>query len=91
MEVNDINQAIKSYINHDSDHIIQATTIISLLNNIKYISNELKELILEKVKEIFDDNNYEDEHKDKILDTIINSLYNECLQNEEKTMKKKVI
>ena len=84
LEVNDINQAIKSYINHDSDHIIQATTIISLLNNIKYISNELKELILEKVKEIFDDNNYEDEHKDKILDTIINSLYNECLQNEEK-------
>ena len=84
LEVNDINQAIKSYINHDSDHIIQATTIISLLNNIKYISNELKELIIEKTKEIFDDNNYEDEHKDKILDTFINSLYNECLQSEAK-------
>ena len=84
LEKKDIIQAIKSYINHDSDHIIQSTIIISLLNNIDYISKELKELIIEKIKEIFDDNNYEDEHKDKIVDTMINSLYNECLKKEIK-------
>jgi hypothetical protein len=84
LEKNDILRAIKSYINHDSDHIIQATTIISLLDNIKYINSELKELIIEKIKEIGDDNNYEDELKNKIIDTIINSLYNQCLQYENK-------
>ena len=84
LEKKDIVRAIKSYINHDSDHIIQATTIISLLVNIKYINNELKELVFEKIKEICDDNNYEDEHKNNIIDTIINSLYNECLQYETK-------
>jgi hypothetical protein len=84
LEKNDILRAIKSYINHDSDHIIQATTIISLLDNIKYINSELKELIIEKIKEIGDDNNYEDELKNKIIDTIINSLYNKCLQYETK-------
>ena len=84
LEKNDIVRAIKSYINHDSDHIIQATTIISLLVNIKYINCELKELVIEKIKEIFDDNNYEDEHKNNIVDIIINSLYNECLQYEIK-------
>ena len=78
----DIIDAIKSYINHDSDHIIQTTIIISLLINIKYISNELKQLIVEKIKEIFDDNNYEDEYKNNILDTIINSLYSLCLEYE---------
>ncbi len=78
----DIIDAIKSYINHDSDHIIQTTIIISLLINIKYISNELKQLIVEKIKEIFDDNNYEDEYKNNILDTIINSLYSLCLECE---------
>ena len=84
MEKNNILQAIKSYINHDFDHIIQSTTIISLLSNIKYISNELKQLLIEKINEIFEDNNYEDEYKNTIVDTIINSLYNECLEYEIK-------
>ncbi len=84
LEKNNIIQAIKSYINHDFDHIIQSTTIISLLTNIKYISVELKELIVEKINEIFDDNNYEDEYKNTIVDTVINSLYNECLEYESK-------
>ena len=84
LEKNNILQAIKSYINHDFDHIIQSTTIISLLSNIKYISNELKQLIIEKINEIFEDNNYEDEYKNTIVDTIINSIYNECLEYEIK-------
>ena len=84
LEKPDIIQAIKSYINHDSDHIIQATTILSLLDNINYISTELKELIMEKIKEIFEDNNYEDEYKDNIVNTIINSLYKLCLEYENK-------
>ena len=84
LEKNDIIQAIKSYINNDSDHIIQTNTIISILVNIKYISNELKELAIEKIKEIFDDNNYEDEYKNNILNNIIDSLYNQCLKHEIK-------
>ena len=87
LEKNDIVRAIESYINHDSDHIIQANAIISLLVNIKYISNELKKLAIEKVKEIFDDNNYEEEYKNNIIETIINSLYNECLLYESKDNK----
>ena len=84
LEKNDIIQAIKSYINNDSDHIIQTNTIIAILVNIKYISNELKELAIEKIKEIFDDNNYEDDNKNNILDNIIDSLYNQCLKYESK-------
>ena len=84
LEKSDILRAIKSYINHDSDHIIQSTTIISLLVNIKYINSELHELVIEKIKEIGDDNNYEEELKNKIIDIIINSLYNECLIYEAK-------
>ena len=53
LEKKDIIQAIKSYINHDSDHIIQATIIISLLNNIDYISKELKELIFKADLDLF--------------------------------------
>ena len=83
MEKNDIMKAIKSYINHDWDHAIQTTTIVSLVNNYKYINQEMKELIIEKIKEIFDDANYEDEHKNNIMDTLINMMYNQCLEYEK--------
>ena len=77
---NDIIKAIKSYINHDWDHAIQTTTIVALVNNYNFINQEIRELIYDKIKEIFDDVNYEDEQKNNILDTIINMLYNQCIE-----------
>ena len=83
LEKNDIMKAIKSYINHDWDHAIQTTTIVSLVNNYSYINQEMKELIIEKIMEIFDDANYEDEHKNNIMDTLINMMYNQCLEYDK--------
>ena len=80
LEKNDIIKAIKSYINHDWDHAIQTTTIVALVNNYNFINQEIRELIYDKIKEIFDDVNYEDEHKNNILDTLINMLYNQCIE-----------
>ena len=84
LEKNDIIKAIKSYINHDWDHAIQTTTIVSLINNFLYLNHEMKELIHEKIKEIFDDVNYDEEHKNNILDTLINMMYNQCLEYDKK-------
>ena len=78
LENTDVLQAIYSYINHDSDHIIQTTIIISLLKNLHLIENEeIAEKITDKIKEIFeDDMNYEQIYKNQIFCEIINSLYN---------------
>ena len=78
LENSDVLQAIYSYINHDSDHIIQTTIIISLLKNLYLIENEeIVEKITDKIKEIFeDDMNYEQIYKNQIFCEIINSLYN---------------
>ena len=84
LEKNDIIKAIKSYINHDWDHAIQATTIVSLIVNFKYISKEIKELIYDKIKEIFEEINYEEEHKNNLLDTLIDMLYNQCIEYDKK-------
>ena len=60
----DIIQAVQSYINHDSDHVIQVMAIISLLKNIKYL-NEKKDncacifnILMNKIKEIIEDFDY---------------------------------
>ena len=83
LEKNDIIKAIKSYINHDWDHAIQTTTIVSLLNNYVYINQEIKDLIFDKMKEIFEDVNYNIEHKNNIMDTLINMMYNQCLEYDK--------
>ena len=77
LENPDVLQAIYSYINHDSDHIIQTTTIISLLKNLYLIENEeLIEKLIDKINEIFeDDMNYEQIYKNQIFYEMINSLY----------------
>ena len=90
MEKNDIIKAIKSYINHDWDHAIQSTTIVSLLTNFEFINDEMKELIYDKIREIFDDVNYEEEHKNNIIETFINILYNLCVKYDEKKRGKKI-
>ena len=52
----DVLPAIYSYINNDSDHVIQTTIIISLIKNIYFIeNNELAEKTFDKIKEIFED------------------------------------
>ena len=84
LEKNDIIKAIKSYINHDWDHAIQTTTIVSLIANFSFINNEIKDLIYEKIKEIFEDINYEEEHKNNILDTLIDMLYEQCIEYDKK-------
>ena len=83
LEKNDIIKAIKSYINHDWDHAIQTTTIVSLINNYVYINQEMRDLIFDKIKEIFEDANYEDEHKNNIMDNLINMMYNQCLEYDK--------
>ena len=55
-----------------------------MINNFAFINREIKELIHEKIKEIFDDANYEEEHKNNILDTLINMMYNQCLEYDKK-------
>ena len=77
-ENNDILQAIYSYINHDSDHIIQTTTIVSIIKNLYLIYNtELIERVVGKIKEIFEDEtNYEQIYKNDLFYELINSLFN---------------
>ena len=89
LEKNDIIKAIKSYINHDWDHAIQTTTIISLLVNYEFISDEIKELIFDKIKEIFEEINYEKKHKNNIIQSFINILYKLCIEYEAKNKNNK--
>ena len=86
-EKNDIIKAIKSYINHDWDHAIQTTTIVSLMVNYEFISDEIKELIFDKIKEIFEEINYEKKHKNNIIQSFINILYKLCIEYENKNKK----
>ena len=89
LEKNDIIKAIKSYLNHDWDHAIQTTTVVSLLVNFEFINQEMKDLICDKIREILDDNNYEEEHKNNIIENFINMLYNKCVTYDEKRKGKK--
>ena len=56
----DINLAIESYINNDTDHIIQTMSIIALLKNLLHIcnQNQIINIMLNKIKEITEDNDY---------------------------------
>ena len=89
LEKKDIIKAIKSYINHDWDHAIQTTTIVSLLANFEFINDEIKELVYDKIKEIFEEINYEKEHKNNIIQSFINVLYKSCVEYETKNKEKK--
>ena len=77
----DIIQAIKSYINHDMDHIIQVMAIISVLKNIVYLYSEnyIVNILFDKIKEITEDFDYELIYKNIILHTLINEIYNNYL------------
>lgn len=77
----DITQAIESYINHDTDHIIQVMGIISVLKNIAYLNKENKiiNILLTKIKEITEDFDYEPIYKNTILHILINEIYNNYL------------
>ena len=77
----DITQAIESYINHDTDHIIQVMGIISVLKNIVYLNKEnvIINILLNKIKEITEDFDYESIYKNTILHILINGIYNNYL------------
>ena len=77
----DVIQAVQSYINHDSDHVIQVMVIISLLKNIKYLNKKSENcgcvfnLLMNKIKEIIEDFDYEPIYKNIILHILINTIY----------------
>ena len=77
----DVIQALQSYINHDGDHVIQVMIIISLLKNIKYLNkkkencNFIYNVLMNKIKEIIEDFDYESIYKNIILHTLINNIY----------------
>ena len=77
LKSDDIIKAIKSYLNHDSDHIIQTMTIISLIKNIRYLNNcsTIYNVLISKIKEVVEDFDYERNYKNIILNVLINSLY----------------
>ena len=77
----DIIEAIKSYINFETDHIIQVMAIISVLKNIVYLNKEIYivNILLDKIKEITEDFDYESIYKNIILHTLINEIYNNYL------------
>ena len=77
----DITQAIESYINHDTDHIIQVMGIISVLKNIVYLNKEnaIINILLTKIKEITEDFDYESIYKNTILHILINGIYTNYL------------
>ena len=74
----DINQAIECYIAHDTEHVSQSMTLITLLNNILNIEGQKKIIdnLLYKIKEIIEVKEYEINHKNEIMDVLINCLYN---------------
>ena len=78
----DIIQAIKSYINHDTDHIIQVMAIISVLKNIVFLNNEVDiiNILFDKIKEIIDDFDYESIYKNSILHILIIEIYDNYLE-----------
>ena len=77
----DVIQALHSYINHDSDHVIQVTVIISLLKNIKYMNIKKENcififnILINKIKEIIEDFDYESIYKNIILHILVNTIY----------------
>ena len=74
----DINQAIECYIKHDTEHVSQSMTLITLLNNIINIEEQknIIEILLNKIKEIIEVKEYEINHKNDIMNTLINCSYN---------------
>ena len=74
----DVIKSIKCYIKLDWDHIPQSMTIISLLNNIYVIESlqEFSDILIEKIKEIIEEKEYENNFKNDIMDCLIHCLYN---------------
>ena len=74
---NEVLNSITCYINNDTNHIIQSTTIISLVKNFYLIDNDkLIMNVLDKIKEIFEaESNYEQKYKNDIFYEIILMIY----------------
>ena len=74
----DVIKSILEYIKLDWDHVPPSMTIICLLNNIILIENKknLIDRILEKIKVIVEEKEYEINFKNDIMDCLIHCLYN---------------
>ena len=59
------------------------------MNNYVYINQEIKDLVFDKIKEIFEDVNYNIEHKNNIMDTLINMMYTQCIELDKKNNENK--
>ena len=74
----EFNKALDCYVKLDWDHVPQSMTIICLLNNILIVEPHkiLTDLLLEKIKEIIEEKEYEINYKNDIMDCLIHCLYN---------------
>ena len=77
---NDILDVINNYISCDWSHIIQTTSIISLIKNLSYIDSEVNSKLITKIfgkiKEIFEEEaNYEKNFKNQIFLELILYLH----------------
>ena len=71
-------KALDFYVKLDWDHVPQSMTIICILNNIILFEsqNTLVDLLLDKIKEIIEEKEYEVNFKNDIMDCLIHCLYN---------------
>ena len=76
IENSEITKAVNSYLNRDSDFVLQTTTIVSIIKNLQWINyGDLVGKLIDKIKEIFGDEvNYEQENKNKIFLELIKNL-----------------
>ena len=93
LENSDILSSINSYLNRDSDFSIQSCTIISIIKNLNLINyedyKEVIEKLINKIKEIFvDENNFDKENKNIIFLELIKSLENNYKKIDVNIIKK---
>ena len=76
LDNSDVTRAIISYIDRDSDPVLQTTTIISLIRNLHVFKDgDIVKKLLSKIKEIFsDDVNFEQVNKNKIFFELIKNV-----------------
>ena len=90
LENSDVLNSVNSYLDRDSDFVLQSTTIISIIKNLQFIPYcDLVEKVIGKIKEIFGDEvNYEKGNKNIIFLELIRSLENNYKKMDVNIIKK---
>ena len=75
----EVNKAIECYILLDVDQEIQCLAIETLVKNLINIKEQKKilDILFGKIKEIIESKEYKNTYKNRIMDSLINSLYEE--------------